>query len=372
MQQVTDYSLSVIQQRFTLGTGSNNAIFNYLRRLTGFTRTLVTSNISLNDLKILASVGIKTRLIELHDSIGFPLCVLVKGAVRDSDIIDVNLSSLPLLDFPVYKTREPSRILYTLHGGIDRIELTSSSRPINDSFFGVLCGFQRRLVARSIGGFIAISEYMWKEIRRLYNPKNIFHIPNAIDVDFFYPRNRNIDIKDPSILFVGGLYPRKGAHVLVNEMPRIIKKYPRARLTIVGDGPLRERLTSFAQRCGVGDRVKILSNLSFEGLREAYWACNIFLTASYWESFCLPVYEALATGMPAVTRNCSALSELVANKDSGVLGFSSEEEIVDRISDCLHNYKELSRASRKFAENFAPSKVAEMRRICYLRLLDNV
>jgi len=248
--------------------------------------------------------------------------------------------------------------------------MTGSDRPVNDLFFGVLGGFQRRLVARSIGGFIAISEYMRKEIRRLYSPKNIFHIPNAIDVDFFFPRNRNEAIKDPSILFVGGLYPRKGAHILVREMPRIIRKYPRAALTIVGDGPLREHLILSAQKCGVGDRVKILNNLSFEALREVYWASNIFLTASYWESFCLPVYEALATGMPAVTRDCTALSELVANRDSGVLGFSSEDQIGDRISDCLDNYKELSGASRRFAENFAPNRVAELRRICYLRLLD--
>ncbi|MDG6923119.1 MAG: glycosyltransferase family 4 protein [Nitrososphaerota archaeon] len=365
-----NHSLFVIQQRFVLGRGSENAIFNYLRCLNGFRRTLVTGSISHNDQLILASAGIRTRIVKCHDSIGFPLSVLLDSVMHESEVLDVNLSMFPCLDFPIYAFKDPSRIIYTLHGGVSRIEAVGSSRPVSDLGFGLVSDIQKKLISRTIGGFAAISDYMYKEIQRLYNPRQIFRIPNSIDTDYFVPTPKPEGNLRPAMLFVGGLYPRKGIHLLVKEMPRILRKYPDASLTVVGGGPLHDYLNQMSHKCGVRDRICFLDGISNDRLRELYWASDIFITASLWESFCLPVYESLACGIPAIVRDSSALSELVDDPYSGVLGFKDEPEIVDRVSDCLEHYRQLRMFGRRFAERFSPERIAMLREKCYMKILN--
>ena len=54
---------------------------------------------------------------------------------------------------------------------------------------------------------------------------------------------------DKAVLFVGRLVGKKGCIHLIHAMSRVQKAIPRARLVIVGDGPLRKMLESEAASC---------------------------------------------------------------------------------------------------------------------------
>jgi glycosyltransferase involved in cell wall biosynthesis len=47
------------------------------------------------------------------------------------------------------------------------------------------------------------------------------------------------------------------------------------------------------------------------GMRAWYQALDVFMAPSYGEGFCLPLVEALATGVPVIATDCSALTEKV-------------------------------------------------------------
>jgi len=83
-----------------------------------------------------------------------------------------------------------------------------------------------------------------------YNPKQTDH-----DVE---SRLRSINWKDDQILlFVGRLITSKGIHSIIAALPAILEKNPRARLIVVGHGPLREPLETllWALENGVRDLV---------------------------------------------------------------------------------------------------------------------
>src|SRR2546426_797650 len=67
-------------------------------------------------------------------------------------------------------------------------------------------------------------------------------IPNGVDVQFFQPNGRRPTdalARGPRLLFLARLEPRNGLGTLLEAMPRILERHPRARLTVVGDGPWR-------------------------------------------------------------------------------------------------------------------------------------
>src|SRR3989454_6127569 len=67
-------------------------------------------------------------------------------------------------------------------------------------------------------------------------------IPSGVDVQFFQPNGRRPTdalARGPRLLFLARLEPRNGLGTLLEAMPRILERHPRARLTVVGDGPWR-------------------------------------------------------------------------------------------------------------------------------------
>ena len=58
------------------------------------------------------------------------------------------------------------------------------------------------------------------------------------------------------------LVPIKGHEYLLRAMPPVLQRFPKARLLLVGDGPLTEPLRELARTLGIADRVV------FAGLRE--------------------------------------------------------------------------------------------------------
>src|SRR5439155_1225909 len=69
-------------------------------------------------------------------------------------------------------------------------------------------------------------------------------IPNGVDTHFFHPNGHRRPAADaltegPRLLFLGRIEPRNGLGTLLDAMPRILARYPRALLTVAGDGPWR-------------------------------------------------------------------------------------------------------------------------------------
>ncbi|MBP8132244.1 MAG: glycosyltransferase family 4 protein [Candidatus Hydrogenedentes bacterium] len=117
-------------------------------------------------------------------------------------------------------------------------------------------------------------------------------------------------LRDPYILFVGVIEPRKNVTGLLEAFARIRGKIPH-RLVLVGrEGWQREPVPAIAERLGIGDRITRLGYVpSHAALAAFYAAADVFVLPSFHEGFGLPVLEAMACGCPVVTTPRAALPE---------------------------------------------------------------
>jgi 1,2-diacylglycerol 3-alpha-glucosyltransferase len=208
--------------------------------------------------------------------------------------------------------------------------------------------------------FIAISEYMKNVIEQRWKARRIELIPNPIDTNMFKPLKVTFSINGfPKLLFVGALRPVKGVDTLISTMKYLIKKYPRSKLFIVGDGNVT-KYVKLSRTLGVMDNIIFVGRLSPQELIYMYNMCDIFITASYWESFCRPIVEAMSCGKPVVCRDAYACSEHIRNSGAAV-GFKSDnpDEIIWAIEEVLKNYNQMCENARRYALKFESSKIAE-------------
>jgi len=106
---------------------------------------------------------------------------------------------------------------------------------------------------------------------------------------------------EPLVLFVGRLVYYKGVDVLLEAL----RLNERARLAIVGVGPLATRLAEQAGRLGITERIKFLGAVSEDRLRSLY-KCARFLvlpSVASSEAFGMVQLEAMAAGRPVISTN---------------------------------------------------------------------
>jgi glycosyltransferase involved in cell wall biosynthesis len=116
---------------------------------------------------------------------------------------------------------------------------------------------------------------------------------------------------------VGSLYPVKGHRYLLDAMPEVLAQHPRARLLIIGRGPLEDSLRAQADRLGIKDRVRFL------GLRHdvprLLAMMDLFVLPSLSEGLSLALLEAMAAGKPVVATRVGGNPELVKSGRTGLL-----------------------------------------------------
>src|SRR5207237_8017968 len=122
-----------------------------------------------------------------------------------------------------------------------------------------------------------------------------------------------------NLLFVGRLEYRKGLGYLLRAFAQLKPQYPKLRLIIVGDGPLRRWYNNFVARKQLDD-VVMAGYVSPEELPRYYASCDIFCSpATGDESFGIVLLEAMASGKPIVATSIDGFREVVTHGREGLL-----------------------------------------------------
>jgi glycosyltransferase involved in cell wall biosynthesis len=102
------------------------------------------------------------------------------------------------------------------------------------------------------------------------------------------------------LLTLARMMPQKRLDVLIEAFARLSR--PDARLTILGDGPLRVSLENLARSLGVEGRVDMPGFV--DNVEPALRAADLFVLSSDYEGLPGAVIEALACNVPVVTTDC--------------------------------------------------------------------
>jgi glycosyltransferase involved in cell wall biosynthesis len=160
-----------------------------------------------------------------------------------------------------------------------------------------------------------------------------------------------------TILFVGRLSQEKGAEYLLRAMPLILKKQPRARCDIVGDGPERERLEQLTDELKINKHVNFFGRVPYERIEDSYRRAAVVVIPSICsEAFSLVGVEAMSVGRPVVGTNLGAIPEWLEDGKTGFLVEPGDpEDIADKIIKLLADpklNKMMGKRARERAEQF--------------------
>ena len=207
-----------------------------------------------------------------------------------------------------------------------------------------------------------------------YKVKRDVHIiPSGIDVTRFYKENvdllsikslkKELNIKkdDFVILFVGRIAKEKSIDFLIKNLKAILKKVPKARMIIVGDGPDMNELALLVRENKLDKHVTFTGKVPWSEITKYYQLANVFVTASKTETQGLTVIEAMAAEKPVVAIKDESFELVMKDKQDGLF-FETKEEYQRLIIDLYNNpsyAKMIAKQARITANAYNPEVYAK-------------
>src|SRR5437867_409885 len=153
----------------------------------------------------------------------------------------------------------------------------------------------------------------------------IHRVHNGIDLEHF-PTPATATINPvPRIISVGRFVAFKGFEHLIAACAELASRGVDFTCDIIGDGPLHDALQAKIDVLNLSSRINLLGSLSQRAVLEALQAADIFALASVTDAqgasdvFPTVILEAMASARPVVSTRLAGISELVEDRQTGVL-----------------------------------------------------
>jgi glycosyltransferase involved in cell wall biosynthesis len=201
-----------------------------------------------------------------------------------------------------------------------------------------------RLVRR-VSAIVSVSEATKSDLVELLGvaPERVSVIPCGISAGF-----SPLDAGDPRLaavrdryslpeayaITVGAIEPRKNLPRLLRAVDQLTKRREFRDLSLLHIGPggwLTKEVSRTLAELRLEDRVRFLGYVPNDDLAALYQQARLAIYPSLFEGFGLPVLEAMASGCPVVTSNCSSMPE-VAGGAAVLVDPMSVEAIADGIA----------------------------------------
>jgi glycosyltransferase involved in cell wall biosynthesis len=225
-------------------------------------------------------------------------------------------------------------------------------------------------------------------------------IYNGADMATFHPPEAGSQARPyETLITVGRISPEKGLHVLLDAFERVLVKKPHAKLRIIGpesilslpgaitktdsNARLQETfaiygsnyLQKLKERVGESLRqsVSFVGTISHEQIAAEMRNAAMLVQPSLYETFGMPVIEAMASGLPVITSRVGGLAEIVSDGETGLFvepgnSLQLAEALMTLLENparaCAMGAAARSRAFRMFSWEAAVGKLSS----CYERL----
>ena len=261
--------------------------------------------------------------------------------------------------------RVNSRVIITVHNTLSE-EVARSKKPRVRAQVSV----DRRFYPRA-DAVVAVSQGVADDLARtlglpiqsistIYNPV----VSESLEQRALEPLSHSWFSGDgpPVLLAVGGFKPAKDHATLLKAFAIVRKERP-VRLVILGEGKLRQSLTSLAEDLGISE------DLEMPGFVEnpyQYMArASLFVFPSVFEGLGMVLVEALACGCPIVSADCpSGPAEILEQGRFGTLvPMGQEQSLAQAIINALetpHNKEMLIARGREFSLDRATENYLEL------------
>mgnify|MGYP006135654071 FL=1 len=222
------------------------------------------------------------------------------------------------------------------------------------------------LCQKKISKIVAVSKAALLQL-----PKFTKNIPakviyNGIDTEYYKIESGFEQNKvNPQLFFAGNLFRYKNVQFIIKSLNKLKKKYPNFVLRIAGDGEYKIKLEKIIKEEKLEKNIFLLGRIDDESLRKEYCSSDIYISASTFETFGMPLLEAMSCCKPVVVSKIPPHEELVYASKAGECFSTDNDEIIEKIIKVYENKEELGILGRRFAEKYNWVKIAKAYKILY-------
>lgn len=184
--------------------------------------------------------------------------------------------------------------------------------------YAIFFQYKVKFTRKVIKSFATGSKKFIDKLRK-HNFYNVYWLPYFVDSSY-QKKVKKIKKEENTILFVGRFREEKGAQYLIEAMPLILKKIPKAKLIMVGEGIIENFLKKRVRELGISANVNFLGRVQFNDVQELYKRATVIAVPSVWtEQFGKVGIEAMQYGTPVVGSDIGGIPEWLHHNKNGFL-----------------------------------------------------
>ncbi|HQZ51357.1 MAG TPA: glycosyltransferase, partial [Chitinophagaceae bacterium] len=194
--------------------------------------------------------------------------------------------------------------------------------------------------------FISVSDYLAKGVNRQICKKDYVVIPNAVDTDLFYYKEKEASAF--RFIHVSNMVPLKNAEGILRSFKNFIQQNINAELIMVGDiGP---QIRDYAQTLSFpAGAIKFLGEIPYTQVAAEMQKADCLLLFSNIENSPCVIGEALCCGLPVITTNVGGIPELTSESNSLLIESKDEDALTQAMHEMVGGINNYNR--KKIAEN---------------------
>lgn len=208
-------------------------------------------------------------------------------------------------------------------------------------------------IMNNADNYMAVNQTIKEKVESIIN-KPCHLVPNYIDCNLFSLKN---DRKDNKIILlnVSNFYKVKCLDILIKALDIVINKkgYKNVYLKIVGVGECKSEYEKLVDNLKLNKYIEFLGYIPNKDLPNIYKESDILCVSSSFETFCIPIVEALSSGIPVITTNCGGPKEIVNEDNSIITKVNDVDEYAKSIIKMIKNY---NKYNKKEIRNYAVNK----------------
>ncbi len=182
----------------------------------------------------------------------------------------------------------------------------------------------------------------YKEYLKTLGAKDYIVIPNTTSIK---PKAKKIPKKPPKvvkIIYIGRLYKHKGAYELVQAI-RFLKDYYPIQLTIIGSGPLEDRLQNFVHQYNLEKVIKLHRAIPHSKVPSMLDKHHIFTLYSKIEGLPTTILEAIFRDLVIASSDAGGTSGIIDEKYLLNSQNITPATVYKHLKNVLDNYLELAK-----------------------------
>lgn len=248
-------------------------------------------------------------------------------------------------------------IIFTEHGRFYP-DKRSFKRVLLNPVLNIFTDYVTAISSATRNALIEFENFPRKKVNIIYNGIDGSLYMSSADKSL--RESLGISQKDYVLGSVARLDTIKNHKMMIKALVKVRKVYSDTYLIIVGDGPEREYLKSFASRLGLS------SNVIFTGFKDDIHnymkVFDVFLLTSFSEGTAMTLLEAMVSGIPCIVTDVGGNPEIVNDGETGfIVPNDDEKSLAEKVLVLCRDkalQKNMGLAGRKrFEEKFTVDKM---------------